>query len=148
MRRHAGGARCGARAYASQASVRDASGHRPSQLPGAAFNGWTRVGRTAGKPAEIRWGECPPSVPGSTVPRRKAAAMERREARACRCRRPRRKVRTVRAPLGAPSPRTLSSRRRGLSGVEISETASGRRKNPRSDGAWPRRRPAPPCGRP
>jgi hypothetical protein len=58
---------------------RDASGHRPLQLRGAAFNGWTGQGegdesRLLGTRRAIR------PCAGSTVPRCKVAAAKRREA--------------------------------------------------------------------
>jgi len=49
--------------------LREAKGRRPLQLGGAAFDGWTRCGRSS----ESRLGRvCP--APGSTVPRPKIAA--------------------------------------------------------------------------
>ena len=79
MRRHFSGAGCGARACASQAQVREAPGHRPPPLRGAARKGWTRAGRTEAKVSRIK-GENALSVPGSAVPEFKIAAMERRKA--------------------------------------------------------------------
>jgi hypothetical protein len=51
MRRRAGGAGCGARAGVSHTPVREASGNRPLQLRGAAFDGWTGKDERGRKPA-------------------------------------------------------------------------------------------------
>ena len=81
MRRHAGGRRCGARADASHASVREAPGSRPLQLRGAALRGCTRRGRRRAKARRIGLSQKPPgSAPGSYGPGDRKAAMERREA--------------------------------------------------------------------
>jgi len=81
MRRHASGARRGARGCASHAHLREASGSRPLQLRGAAFDGWTGTGE--GRRKLPRWGgrRVLRLVPGSTAPGTEIAAVERREAR-------------------------------------------------------------------
>ncbi len=80
MRRHVGGAgMAGARARASQARSREASGHRPSPLRGLPTLGLTREGPARRKPRG-RAGEESAVRPGSTVPRPKIAAVERRKA--------------------------------------------------------------------
>ncbi|MEA2979762.1 MAG: hypothetical protein QOF09_1585 [Alphaproteobacteria bacterium] len=80
MRRHFSGTGCGARGRASQARLREASGNRPLQLRGAAFDGWTREGRPRAEARGIRGPKRPPSDPGSTVPGTQNAAVERRKA--------------------------------------------------------------------
>jgi hypothetical protein len=76
MRRRAGGRRCGAcgrgRTYPRS---REASGRRPLQLRGAAFDGWTRRGRRRAKARRIWLAESRPgprpevTVPGTEKPR-------------------------------------------------------------------------------
>ena len=98
-----------------QPGSREASGHRPSPLWGAALGGLDGAGRTGRKPGD-RAGEDPRSGPGSTVPKPKIAAVKRRKA--CRLRQGRRPTfrtgptarRATRcgvppAPLGASPPR-------------------------------------------
>jgi hypothetical protein len=61
---------------------REAPGHRPRQLCGAAFNGWTRAGRTRAKACGSRAQACPAPEARSRAP--KIAAVERRQACAFR----------------------------------------------------------------
>jgi len=70
MRRHDSGAGCGARACASHAQVRDAPGHRPPPLRGAALQ-WAGRGpdERGRKPAGSGRATSPPSGPGSYGPR-------------------------------------------------------------------------------
>ncbi len=69
MRRRAGGAGCGARGFASQAKLREAPGHRPPQLRGAAHQeldaGRTNAGQSLRDQGE---GYPSPSGPGSHGP--------------------------------------------------------------------------------
>ena len=51
MRRHAGGVGCGARGRGSQPRTREASGHRPPSLWGAARKGWTGQDERGESPA-------------------------------------------------------------------------------------------------
>ena len=82
---------------------RDASGHRLLQLREAAFNGWTGQGEGSESfPLGTRRAIRP--CAGSTVPRRKVAAVERCE-RAPSPKARRRNMRTdLVAPRGAPLP--------------------------------------------
>ena len=80
MRRRFSGTGCGACGRASQARLREASGHRPPQLRGAAH---ARAGRgkdERGESPALGWPKRPPSDPGSTVPGTQDAAVERRKA--------------------------------------------------------------------
>ena len=80
MRRRAGGAGCGARACVSHTPVREASGHRPSQLRGAAHSRAGRGKDERGESPALGRAKSPLSDPGSTVPGTQNAAVERRKA--------------------------------------------------------------------
>ena len=77
MRRRDGGAGCGACACVSHTQVREASGHRPSQLRGAAHSRAGRGKDERGESPVLGRAKSPLSDPGSTVPKPKIAAMER-----------------------------------------------------------------------
>ena len=85
MRRHAGGRRCGARADASHASVREAPGSRPLQLCGAATLAARGADEGGRKPAGSGRAKSRPGPrPEVTAPGTEIAAVERREAPALR----------------------------------------------------------------
>jgi hypothetical protein len=54
--------------------TREALGPRPPPLRGAAFNGWTWMGRRRAKACRMKVARRPPSQPGSTGPRTEIAA--------------------------------------------------------------------------
>jgi hypothetical protein len=110
-RRGGEGGACGC---GSQPHLREAPGHRPPQLLGAARKGWTRTGRTRAKAWGIR-GQTLPSGPGSTVPRPKIAASGApRGERADRKARTAPHTRGILVRLPAPhSPHFISRRRKG-----------------------------------
>jgi hypothetical protein len=77
MRRHVGGVGCGARACVSHTQVREASGHRPPQLRGAALQ-WARRRRMkAGGSLPDQGAPMRPLPPEATVPKPEIAAVER-----------------------------------------------------------------------
>ena len=80
MRRRAGGAGCGARAGVSHTPVREASGNRPLQLRGTAFNGWTGKANAGGSPRD-QGGEEPAVRPRKRGPEAQNPAVKRRKAR-------------------------------------------------------------------
>jgi hypothetical protein len=112
----------------SQPSPREASGHRPRQLCGAAFNGWTWADERWRKPAGS-WRK--PVRPRKHGPERQKSprwSAERRARRSQDARRARKRG-VVGAPLGAPLPRALARRKR--------KTGAPRRlTKTRADDAW------------
>ena len=109
MRRRFSGTGCGACGRASQARLREASGHRPPQLRGAALRGLDAAGRARRKP-RARAGEEPAvRVRGSTVPSPKSPrwSAERRASGDFRTPRRRKAWTESGAPLGAPPPRAF-----------------------------------------
>ena len=76
---------------------------------GCPCQGWTRTGRTAGKPAGIRWAKGPPSGPGSYGPEaqnRRGGAPEGDASSRLWARPPQPMAETtIVAPFGAPPPR-------------------------------------------
>jgi hypothetical protein len=93
---------------------------------GRPCQGWTRTGRTAGKPAGIRWAKGPPSGPGSYGPEvqnRRDGALS--GARVC--------ARRARAGRRGLSGRRSALHPLGLGPKGKSEPATGRRQKPRSD---------------
>ena len=123
MRRLGDGAGCGARADASQASVREAPGSRPALLRGSAFDGCTWRGRRAAKAARIGLSQKPPgSAPGSPAPgteNRRLWRAERRRASATMRAHKEWLRRLARHPLafgGGRLPRTPCSRGKGKTG--------------------------------
>ena len=101
MRRRFSGTGCGACGRASQARLREASGHRPPQLRGAAHSRAGR-GRTSAAKAAC-WGgrrvRCPTP---EARPRGAKSPQWSAERRVRRSGRPRRQAWTSRALLGAP----------------------------------------------
>ncbi len=106
MRRHDSGAGCGARACVSHTQVREAPGHRPPQLRGAAHQELDEGRMNAGQSLRDRGEGYPsPSGPGSHGPGNQKPPLRSAERRArLRKTRPTPQAWTIRAPFGAPLP--------------------------------------------
>ena len=126
MRRHVGGAGCGACAFASQAEVREA---RVTVLPnyvGAPFGGLVGTGGRAAKAPRSRGGRSTLPVLKATVPEPKIAAVERQAASVHR--QGRRAARRERE-----TKRCLALRPLGLSGREHARKVPRRLKSAADD---------------